>query len=70
MLLSLRLASRTSPMDSIAPQKAAATIVPDCRTMPWSRKKTITSATKSFAPEEIPSTKGPAIGFPKKVCSR
>ena len=30
----------------------------------------MTSATHIFAPEEIPSTKGPAMGLPKKVCSR
>ena len=28
------------------------------------------SATVSLAPEDTPRTKGPAIGFPKKVCSR
>ena len=70
MLLSFRLASRTMAMESIAPQKAAATIAAECRTMPFPREKIITSATKSLAPEEMPSAKGPAIGFPKKVCSR
>ena len=30
----------------------------------------IASATTSFAPEEIPSTNGPAIGFLKNVCSK
>ena len=29
-------------------------------------KKIIVTATTSFAPDEMPSTKGPAMGFPKK----
>ena len=70
MLLSFLLASRTRPMESIAPQNAAATIAAEFKTIPFPRDIIITSATKSFAPEEIPRTKGPAIGFPKKVCSR
>ena len=57
-------------MESIAPQNAAATIAAECRTIPFPRETIITSATRSLAPEEMPSTKGPAIGFPKKVCNR
>ena len=30
----------------------------------------VTTARNIFAPEEMPSTKGPAIGLRKKVCSR
>ena len=33
-------------------------------------KNTNVSPTHSFAPDEIPSTKGPAIGFLKKACKR
>ena len=32
--------------------------------------KTANLFTWSFAPEEMPSTNGPAIGFSKKVCSK
>ena len=31
---------------------------------------TITNPTNILAPDEIPSTNGPAIGFRKKVCSK
>ena len=33
-------------------------------------KKIMVMATTIFAPEEMPSTKGPAMGLPKKFCSR
>ena len=39
--------------------------------MPIYFKKTIiVKATAIFAPEDIPNTKGPAIGFEKNVCSK
>ena len=34
------------------------------------RKKIMARATKSLAPEEMPKTKGPAIGLEKKVCNK
>ena len=37
--------------------------------MDFVRKKIMTRATTIFAPDEIPSTNGPAMGFSKKVCS-
>ena len=39
-------------------------------TRPQDSAPIIVSATVSLAPEEIPSTNGPAIGLAKKVCSR
>ena len=38
--------------------------------IPFPRRTIIRSDTTSFAPEEIPSTKGPAIGLAKNVWSR
>ena len=57
-------------MESIAPANAAVIIPAEFTILPLPRKKTMTSATTIFAPEEIPSTKGPAIGLWKKVCKR
>ena len=37
--------------------------------MDFVRKKIMTRATTIFAPDEIPSTNGPAMGFSKKVWS-
>ena len=62
--------NRTKPMESIAPANAAAIIPAEFTILPLPRKKTMTSATTIFAPEEIPSTKGPAMGLWKKVCKR
>ena len=53
-----------------APAKAAATIIHE-ETKDTNRSATImTRATKSFDPEEMPRTKGPAMGFWKNVCMR
>ena len=52
------------------PTKAAATIPAEFNMMLRCRQTIIVSATTSFAPEEIPSTYGPAIGFWKKLCSK
>ena len=60
-------ASSTKPMESMEPANAAATIAQEPMAMPLPKNQIITSATKSLAPEEIPSTKGPAIGLEKKV---
>ena len=38
--------------------------------MDFPRRKIITRETTSFAPDEIPRTKGLAMGFPKNVCKR
>ena len=45
----------------------AATMTQEPMTIPLPKNQIITSATNSLAPEEIPSTKGPAMGFAKKV---
>ena len=45
----------------------AATMTQEPMTIPLPKNQIITSATNSLAPEEIPSTKGPAIGLEKKV---
>ena len=57
-------------MESIAPANAAVIIPAEFTILPLPREKTMTSATTIFAPEEIPSTKGPAMGLWKKVCKR
>ena len=62
--------SSTNPMDRSAPKKAAL-IMEMLPGIPVLIAKTISrTATHSFAPEEMPSTNGPAIGFRKKVCRR
>ena len=53
-----------------APAKAAAIMPKDFTWIPFPRKKIRVSATVSFAPEEMPSTYGPAMGLPKNVCKR
>ena len=57
-------------MDSIAPKNAARISSPELTRIVFPSKNTITSATTIFAPEEIPKTKGPAMGLWKKVCNR
>ena len=49
-------AARISAQEDAVPKRSIMTIM--------------TTATHILAPEEMPSTKGPAIGLPKKVCSR
>ena len=57
-------------MDSIAPTKAAPMRAAELEANPRFSRKIIISDTASLAPEEIPSTKGPAMGLAKKVWSR
>ena len=57
-------------MASSEPANAATTIPRELTIIPFSRRKIMVNATTSLAPEEIPSTYGPAIGFWKKLCSR
>ena len=61
---------RTNAIDIIAPAKAAPIIPQEFSTIPFSSSRIIMIATKSFAPEETPSTKGPARGLRKKVCNK
>ena len=53
-------------MEIMEPAKAARIIAPDPIATDLLRRKIIRSATISLAPEEIPSTNGPAIGLLKK----
>ena len=57
-------------MAIIEPAKAARIMPPEPIDTDLLKRKIISSATTSLAPEEIPSTKGPAIGLLKNVCSR
>ena len=57
-------------MEIIEPAKAARIMAPEPMDTDLLKRKIIRKATISLAPEEIPSTKGPAIGLLKKVCSR
>ena len=62
--------SRTSPILSMAPTNAAATIAAELTGRARLMAMTMASATVSFAPEDTPRMKGPAMGLWKKVCSR
>ena len=57
-------------MDTMAPRNAARIMVQEFMISPCPRNTTIKTDTTSFAPDEIPRTKGPAIGFEKNVCKR
>ena len=57
-------------MEIMAPANAASIIISELEAIPRLRRKIITMDTTSLAPDEIPSTNGPAIGLPKKVCNR
>ena len=70
MVESRRLMRRMKPVDIMEPTKAAMISTVEDMAPKWVMKKIIAIATTSFAPWEIPSTKGPAIGLAKNVCSR
>ena len=57
-------------MANSEPTKAAATCAQSGMPETCSSKNIIVIATNILAPDDMPSTKGPAIGFLKKVCSR
>ena len=61
---------RTNPMDIMAPANAASIMPPELMDIPLPSKRIMTRDTTSLAPEEIPSTNGPAMGFAKKACSK
>ena len=48
--------SNTNPITSRDPRKAVSVIPKALRVMPFPSRKTMASATVSFAPEEMPST--------------
>ena len=56
-------------MHTMAPMKAASIMMPEEMVSSFWRQAIISRATESLAPEEMPSTKGPAMGFAKNVCS-
>ena len=53
-------------MEIREPTKAARIMTAEPAVSPFPRRKIIVRATVSFAPEEIPRTKGPAIGIVEK----
>ena len=57
-------------MEIMAPAKAARIMAAELTDIPFPSMKIISRDTTSLAPEEIPSTKGPAMGLAKKVWSR
>ena len=59
--------SSTNPIEIMEPINAAIIIAADPMEIDLLRKKIISRATTSLAPDEIPSTKGPAIGLLKNV---
>ena len=61
---------RTMPMTSSDPTKAAATMTEDGTLFQYWSAMIMTNPTAIFAPDEIPRTKGPAMGLRKKVCNR
>ena len=65
-----RATASTKAMAAMAPAKAARMRVTELVRSPRFRKTTMTSATASLAPLEMPMTKGPAMGLAKKVWSR
>ena len=62
--------ARTKPIETIAPRNAAAFKAADEAVCPRDKSMIIVTAIGSFAPEEMPRTKGPAMGLWKNVCSR
>ena len=70
MDLILLVSKSTNPRDINEPAKAEITRVMLLLFKDADIKKTMVSATHIFAPDEIPSTKGPAIGLRKNVWSK
>ena len=66
----LLVIKRTNPIQTIAPTNAAAIRVMLLALRDLDKRNTIASATHIFAPDEMPSTKGPAMGLWKNVCKR
>ena len=69
MLLTLTEMARTNIIETSAPTKAAITSETAPGFLPPDKKKIRASATVNFAPDEIPSTKGPTMGLLKNVCN-
>ena len=58
---------KMKPIEISAPMNAATINPAEPRKKPYSSDPIITKATMSFAPDEMPNTKGPAMGLLKKV---
>ena len=67
MLRVLDEITSTKDMTMIAPAKAEPIIPAEPMLLPLERANKSARATVSFAPDEMPSTKGPTIGLSKKV---
>ena len=65
-----REANSTKPIAISAPAKAAITIIHEEMNDTTRSMTIMTMATNSFDPDDMPKTKGPAMGLPKKVCIR
>ena len=70
MLLTLWEIIRIKLIERIEPRNAARIITAELMETPFARANIITRATTILAPDEIPRTKGPAMGLEKKVCRR
>ena len=62
--------ARTKPIETIAPRNATAIRTADEAVCPRDKSAIMVTAIVSFAPEEMPRTKGLAMGLWKNVCSR
>ena len=60
----------TKPIEIMAPAKAARIRVAELVARPPVKNRIMAIHTVNLAPEDTPSTKGPAMGLWKKVCSR
>lgn len=70
MFFILRAKSKINPIEIIEPINAAIISVHEETCIVIFRNHIIVKATTIFAPEDIPSTNGPAMGFSKNVCKR
>ena len=70
MFFILREKSKINPIEIMEPINAAIISVHDETFIVSFKNHIIVKATTIFAPEDIPSTNGPAIGFSKNVCKR
>ena len=70
MWLTARDTTSMKAVDIMAPANAARIRAHEEADPNRSMRMIMTTATHILAPEEMPSTKGPAMGLPKNVCRR
>ena len=70
MWLTARDTTSMKAVDIMAPAKAAMISAHEEAEPKRSMRMIMTTATHILAPEEMPKTKGPAMGLPKNVCRR